>query len=57
MQARTAAAPAKTKKLSFKEQQEWDHMETAIHEAEATLAERRVELQKFQDRLKELGRN
>ena len=38
--ARTAAAPSKTKKLSFKEQQEWDRMESVIHEAEATLTEK-----------------
>ncbi|HQR06289.1 MAG TPA: ABC-F family ATP-binding cassette domain-containing protein [Gemmatales bacterium] len=45
VQARTAAAPPKTRKLSFKEQQEWDRMEAAIHEAEATLAERHKDVE------------
>ena len=42
---RTTAPSLKTKKLSFKEQQEWDRMETAIHEAEAILAERHKDVE------------
>lgn len=43
--AKVAAPLPKTKKLSFKEQQEWDRMENTIHVAEATLAERHKEVE------------
>jgi ATP-binding cassette subfamily F protein uup len=38
-------APAKAKRLSYKEQQEWDGMEAAIMEAEETLAARHADVE------------
>jgi ATP-binding cassette subfamily F protein uup len=40
-----AAPPPRTKKLSWKEQQEWDGIEAAIHAAEAALAARQADVE------------
>ncbi len=41
-----SATSGKAKKLSYKEQQEWDGMEAAIHAAEAVLAERQAAVER-----------
>jgi ATP-binding cassette subfamily F protein uup len=43
---RPAAAPAKPRKLTWKEQQEWEGMEAAILAAEALVAERQAETER-----------
>jgi ATP-binding cassette subfamily F protein uup len=46
-QRKPAAAPStKAKKLSYKEQQEWDGMEAAIHAAEAVVEERQAAVER-----------